>query len=412
MAADHFIIEDNCGGIPIEIAKKYAFAMGRPPGAGEAIEGPTVGMYGIGMKRAIFKLGTEALVESRHDTGFVVEFTPEWMRDDRWVDLPMHQLAEDKLTKKGTRIEIFEIRDEVKLAFSSQDWIEEFRRTVARIYSLIIAKGFSVTVGSKAEIDANIPPVLAEPFKLLRTVTTSARDRQIAPYVYVGSLGKVDVEIYAGLYRELLSEEEVDEEEETRGSSDDAGWTVACNDRVVIWKDKSRLTGWGEATVPNYHGQFIAITGIVLLRSNSVKELPLTTTKRGIDAASNTYSEVKDLMREATKSLTVFANKWKRFPQKRDEIYRSSEYVDLPTLRTLSSSLPMTTSRKLDGIRKFEPKYPEPEEERTSVRVSFPALKTDVTALAVHFFDDSSVKAGVVGQTAFEEVLKSVRDRK
>ena len=103
MAPEHFIIEDNCGGIPIEIAKKYAFSMGRPPGAGEAIEGPTVGMYGIGMKRAIFKLGTEALVESRHDTGFVVEFTPEWMRDENWSELPMHQLADDELTKKGTR---------------------------------------------------------------------------------------------------------------------------------------------------------------------------------------------------------------------------------------------------------------------------------------------------------------------
>ncbi len=257
-----------------------------------------------------------------------------------------------------------------------------------------------------------MPQIAAESFKLLRTAKTSAHDGQIAPYIYLGTLGKVDVEIFVGLYRELLSEEEVDEEEETRGSSDDAGWTVACNDRVVIWKDKTRLTGWGEATVPNYHGQFIAITGIVLLRSNTVKELPLTTTKRGIDASSNTYSQVKDLMREATKSLTVFANKWKKFPQKRDEIYRSGEYIDLPTLRTLSTSLPMTTSRKLDGIKKYEPKYPEPQEERTSVRVSFPAPKKEVAALAVHFFDDAGVKAAVVGETAFQEALKSMRGRK
>jgi hypothetical protein len=86
-----------------------------------------------------------------------------------------------------------------------------------------------------------------------------------APYVYTGKLGDIEVEIFAGLYRKLLSEADAEAEEETRGTSDDAGWTVACNDRVVIWKDKTRLTGWGEATVPNYHGQFIAISGIVLL---------------------------------------------------------------------------------------------------------------------------------------------------
>src|SRR6266568_8834447 len=31
LAADHFSIEDNCGGIPRDIAKKYAFKMGREP---------------------------------------------------------------------------------------------------------------------------------------------------------------------------------------------------------------------------------------------------------------------------------------------------------------------------------------------------------------------------------------------
>lgn len=408
MAPDHFVIEDNCGGIPVEVAKKYAFAMGRPPTAGTAAHGATVGMYGIGMKRAIFKLGTEALVESRHDKGFIVEFTPDWMGDDKWDELPMYELADGKLAEKGTRIEIYQLNDEVKSSFGDSSWIEEFRRTVARHYSLIITKGFSVTVGSPDELAAGIPPIEAEEFKLIQTASGGAGDH-IAPYVYAGKLDDVEVEIFAGLYRELLSEEEGEEEEETRGTSDDAGWTVACNDRVVIWKDKSRLTGWGEATVPNYHGQFIAITGIVLLRCDDPKKLPLTTTKRGIDAASNVYSEAKDLMRDATKSLTSFTNKWKKFPQKLEEIYRSSEYIDLSTLRSLPAALPMTVSRKIEGIKKYEPKYPEPEQEKTSVRVSFVALKADVATLAKHLFDDVKVKPGAVGEAAFNQVLKATK---
>ncbi len=120
----------------------------------------------------------------------------------------------------------------------------------------------------------------AEEFKFLQTKEDGDGNR-IAPYVYVGNLEGVSVEIYAGMYRELLSEEEADNEEETRGTSDEAGWTIACNDRVVVWKDKTRLTGWGEATVPNYHGQFIAISGIVLLAASDPQRLPLTTTKRG-----------------------------------------------------------------------------------------------------------------------------------
>lgn len=411
MAPGHFVIEDNCGGIPIEIAKKYAFAMGRPPGADASDVPASVGMYGIGMKRAIFKLGTEALVESRHDTGFVVEFSPDWMQDDKWDDLPMYELTADKLTTKGTRIEVYQLNEEVQSAFSDMAWIDEFRKTVARHYSIIIAKGFAVTVGSQEQHDAGLSPVPAEKFQLLQA-EADANGNRIAPYVYTGKLDEVEVEIFAGLYRELLSEDEADTEEETRGTSDDAGWTVACNDRVVIWKDKTRLTGWGEATVPNYHGQFIAITGIVLLRSDDPKKLPLTTTKRGIDAASNVYSEVKDLMREATKSLTSFTNKWKRFPSKREEMYKSSTYVGLSDLRELSSTLPMTTSRKLEGIKKFEPKYPEPAQEKTSVRVSFVAPKKDLIFLAKHYFDDDSIKAGEVGEAAFNEALKNARRKK
>ena len=333
MAPGHFVVEDNCGGIPIEIAKKYAFAMGRPPGADASDVPASVGMYGIGMKRAIFKLGTEALVESRSDTGFVVEFSPEWMQNDKWDELPMYELSAEKLAGKGTRIEVYKLNEEVQHAFSDTTWIEEFRRGIARHYSLIIAKGFSVTVGSQEEHDAGLSPIAAEEFKLLHADAVDASGNRIEPYVYAGKLGDVEVEIFAGLYRELLSEDEAEAEEETRGTSDDAGWTVACNDRIVIWKDKSRLTGWGEATVPNYHGQFIAITGIVLLRSADPKKLPLTTTKRGIDAASNVYSQAKDLMREATKGLTSFTNKWKKFPAKLEEMYKSSAYIGLAALR-------------------------------------------------------------------------------
>ncbi|MFB9949972.1 hypothetical protein ACFFP0_13995 [Rhizobium puerariae] len=409
---DHFTIADNCGGIPIEVAKKYAFAMGRPPEATGGDQTATVGMYGIGMKRAIFKLGTEALVESRNDTGFIVEFSPEWMQDDKWDPLPMYELSDEKIPNKGTCIEIFKLNADVSSAFANRMWIDDFRKVVAQHYSLIIAKGFSVRIGSKAEMDAGIAPIAGEKFQLLNTAPAEGDGKKIEPYVYVGTIDDVEVEIYAGLYRNLLTEDEADSEEETRGSSDDAGWTVACNDRVVIWKDKSRLTGWGEASVPNYHGQFIAITGIVLLKSKDPKKLPLTTTKRGIDAASNVYSEAKDLMRDATKSLTAFTNKWKKFPQELETIYRSSTYVDLPSLRALPANLSMASSRKSEGIKKYEPKYPEPKQEKTSVRVSFVALKDDVATLSAHFFADEKVKPGQVGEAAFNDTLKNLNGSK
>ena len=48
-------VRDNCGGISVEVAKKYAFRFGRPEDT-PLIPG-SVGRFGVGMKRAFFKLG-------------------------------------------------------------------------------------------------------------------------------------------------------------------------------------------------------------------------------------------------------------------------------------------------------------------------------------------------------------------
>ena len=407
MSQDRFEIEDNCGGIPFEVAKRYAFAIGRPSGATAMEAGNTVGLYGIGMKRAIFKMGQDAIVESRHDRGFSVEFTSAWMDSDDWSSLPMRPLATSTLRGKGTRVVIRKLRDEASSSFADANWVDNFKRIVERHYSLIIQKGFEVRIGSPAEMSRPSAVISPTVFSLLRSEDLQIGEVGIAPYVYRGHLRGVDVEIYAGLYRPLLNEEEQEDEEDRKITSDDAGWTVVCNDRVVIWKDKTRLTGWGESPVPHFHGQFIAISGIVLLRSSDPKKLPLTTTKRGVDAGSDIYLDVKELMREATKALTSFTNKWKKFPEHLKEIYQSSAYMSLPEVRAWAASIPLVRVRNMEGIEKFEPDYPEPEQEKTSARVSFVAMLKDIAKLRHRYFgEDSKAKAGVVGQRAFDDAVK------
>ena len=409
-----FKIEDNCGGIPIEVAKKYAFAMGRPPGATDKTPA-TIGMYGIGMKRAIFKLGTDAVVESRYgdEAGFYVTFTSEWTESDEWTDLTVYALENEELEETGTRIEVLQLGQEARAFFSDVRKVDEFRTAVARHYALILAKGFDVIIGTPAEIAAGRQPIEPEVFRLL-DCRDDLETAAIRPLIYTGKIDDVRVEVYAGLYRPLLSPEELEKEEQARGSKDDAGWTVACNDRVVVWKDKTRLTGWGEATVPNYHGQFIPVTGIALLYSDDPRQLPLTTTKRGIDGASNVYSMVKDLMREATKSLTAFTNRWKKFPEQRDTLYRTGVLRDLSELRSSvnGGEFKLRRRRKPAGVFAFVPDLPRPKNEQTQARVSFLADKTDIRIVGNHLFEDSAWKNEDVGKASFELALAQAKPAK
>ena len=60
---DRFEIHDNCGGIEIETAQRYAFRFGRAPGFNPDSR---IGEFGIGMKRAVFRLGRKFLVDLVH----------------------------------------------------------------------------------------------------------------------------------------------------------------------------------------------------------------------------------------------------------------------------------------------------------------------------------------------------------
>ena len=78
ISENKFRITDNCGGIPKEYIDS-AFRLGRPQVDKDG-DLPTIGMYGIGMKRAIFKMGLAAKVSSVTDgSSSTVEYTEEWL---------------------------------------------------------------------------------------------------------------------------------------------------------------------------------------------------------------------------------------------------------------------------------------------------------------------------------------------
>src|SRR5580704_1206936 len=92
---DHFLISDNCGGISRELAEKSAFMPGRPKRGPKQkdldSDLPTVGVYGIGMKRAIFKMGRYCEVKSTtaHDS-FRVTIPEKWFGDESDWELPIN----------------------------------------------------------------------------------------------------------------------------------------------------------------------------------------------------------------------------------------------------------------------------------------------------------------------------------
>ena len=60
---EKFVISDNCGGFGKEAARRYAFKFGRPD---QSTRTPhSIGQFGVGMKRALFKFGRHFVVKSQ-----------------------------------------------------------------------------------------------------------------------------------------------------------------------------------------------------------------------------------------------------------------------------------------------------------------------------------------------------------
>ena len=187
--------------------------------------------------------------------------------------------------------------------------------------------------------------------------------------------------------------------------SAEAGWSVVCNDRTVLYSDKTALTGWGESPVPRYHNQFIAIAGIVEFRSDDASRLPMTTTKRGIDASSGLYLEVKQKMREGMKLFTDFTNKWKgpNLAAEGKSMIRDAVPVRLPELKAQAADLGMRSVSRTTKGEQYKPKLPVPRvQENGSVKIQYTRPREEVEDLADRLFGDSKTAPNLVGEKCFD----------
>lgn len=401
-SSDHFKIEDNCGGIDRTTAEEYAFLMGRETGDTRDSDLPTVGMYGIGMKRAIFKLGRDAQVTSRHPKGcFEVNIPSQWFQDSDW-GLHAHGMLPFG-NDYGTAITVKKLQPGVRDQFSKgSDFETRLIDKLRSHYAFIMHKGFSVSVNGKT--------IQPRPIKFFVASAPSKKGQPgLAPYMYDADIDGVHVEVTVGLYRPLASEDEAAQEMEAKRSRDAAGWTIICNDRVVLYCDKTRLTGWGEADVPNFHAQFNAIAGIVEFTSPDPLKLPITTTKRGIDSSSDLYLRVKNRMREGTKIFTNYTYKWKTALEEAKQSERAADSVDLSELRERFSNQWTPTRKDGEDGRHFLPKLPQPKTDPAESLIRFHKPKADVRALGEKLLDDPDAKPGDVGAAAFDRALKGIK---
>ena len=289
--SSYFKISDNCGGIRLTDAIDYAFHFGRRPDSPNDVDGG-IGLYGIGMKRAIFKIGQMAIIKSEaSDACFSVTVdVARWQENEEW-DFDYEDSP--KRGVKGTEILITQLDSGTSASFADPQFKNELMMTIARDYSFLLAQGLVVVVGG------DVVPTYTYQLRNNENLQPSLEE-------YVDS--EVSVRIVAGLIDDLLDEIP---EELTPEKVDRYGWFVICNDRVVLAADKSSNTVWGDDGYRVWHPQYNGFAGFLFLSSKNQSLLPWSTTKRNVDSSSGLYRRAVKKMKETTSDFVKYTNRRK-----------------------------------------------------------------------------------------------------
>ncbi len=292
-SGQQFSVVDNCGGIKIAEAIDYAFHFGRRANA-PAESDYSIGLYGIGMKRAIFKIGnaieiysstaTEAFRTKIDVNDWLTKMrasTTGGMQVEDW-DFDMDDAP--LIAGTGTTIGITELHPSVAEQFSTPEFSNGLARIVGRDYAQFISNGFEIFIDGKKIPGFPFTIRQSDEFKPVRTT-------------YADESG-VEVEIIAGMAGMPPDDLQATER---HADTDYFGWFVLCNDRVVVASDKTDQTVWGDGEFPGWHYQYNGFIGVVSFHAKDPNLLPWRTTKRDVDGSSGVYRRAVERMKDATR---------------------------------------------------------------------------------------------------------------
>lgn len=289
---EKFRIVDNCGGFDKAAARTYAFRFGRPDGSTRTPH--SIGQFGVGMKRALFKFGRHFIVRSATDAEVWAVEVPvtKWEKEKGW-HFPFSEAAADSevsTEQPGTEIIVTELREEVSSRFGLKMFENLMFELIKSKHRQFISDGLSISVNGRHVDATNLYVLTADG---LRPGSDTFRLRE-------GDKAPVDIRIVVAI---------------GPSSPKQAGWYVVCNGRVVLEADRSIATGWGlieesanRTVIPSFHNQFARFRGLVFFDSEDSSQVPWNTTKTGVDQDNRFWQAAFTRMTEMMRPAIDFLN--------------------------------------------------------------------------------------------------------
>lgn len=298
------------------------------------------------MKRALLRFGRFFRIESTSESEHFVLLidVDNWLRDPEWHFRFDTVRARAPNEARGTKIIVERLTEDAAARFPTDEFVTALKNSVESRQQDYLGRGLAVWIGPAR--------IGARPFQLLfdEELKPSRREK-----VYFGdSDTPVRAEFIVGV---------------APSSPMEAGWYVACNGRVILAADQSRITGWDTVTddgVPKYHNQFSRFRGYATFDCIDAGKLPWNTMKTGVDPDATIYQDARREMITMMRPVIDFLNRLdaeKEEPEDERPLTRLVESARPTSFREATgytASFSVTVSSKPRGPRMTNILYKRP----------------------------------------------------
>jgi len=375
LGKSYFSITDNGFGMEAEVARNTAFNFGKSD-KHELIDN-SIGQFGIGMKRAFFKLGSQIKVKSiAANSQFELTIdVPKWLKEPKRWEFEFDENTLDEKTKNspsktGFTVHITNLSFDSKISFDNDTFVTTLQKEIELEHMLNISKGLKIKIGE---------------YTLKPNQITLVNDDNIRPTYWEKIENGQSVKVLAGI---------------STKDSEDGGWYIFCNDRLILAKNKNEETVWTGSKgdgVPFWHAQYFRFRGYVFFEAVDSAKLPWNTTKTGMDMDSPYYKEVRSKMIIMTRQVMDLLEKLK------EERERDNPEENQTLNKAVEKSLKATVSvtKILANVKPLNNKfhYPvvlfNPQKKTNSVKIAYQVSNEKYEAVKQNLGVDTPKEVGM-----------------
>lgn len=283
-------ILDNCLGMEESMLTKKVFMT-----AGASNHKFGIGHYGLGLKRALLKFGSQyAMSSDNGKIAFKMHF------DGAMIAGNQKLIAEgyDTLGHRKVLFVVTGVKPSIAYEFQSKPWFENAVNMLKLRYAVYIAKGLKLSITDACN---------HERVKIDSVLPTLRSDAKFHPVSTPFKIDGVDVYIDSGIHHEYYFAKEAKHSlAKNKELTNYFGLYFICNDRVIVAASTAIEHGWKT----KWHSEYNGYICIVRFVSADSSKMPWNTLKTALKTDGRMFVEVRNKLLPIAESFRASVRKY------------------------------------------------------------------------------------------------------